>query len=206
MLRLIVREIQDNSVYFGACCVLGAITISVLVCMIVYGITSGGIHIAWTMVGFLFLTFGVLGAAQMYGDRANRVSTLLSTQAVTRNRILAARVLTGVATVLITLVPVFVASVVLLRLKMLPLEFYSRMVWDISIILALTGFACHGVGLLIGWTSSKATLIVGFLCLLMLLASLVVVKGFGLSAVALLVLLILAVWGKIWHTFTSASL
>ena len=167
---------------------------------------DGGIIVAWLITGLLFLCFGVLGIAQMYGDRANRVSTLLSTQAVTRNRILIARILAGVLTVLITLVPVLVAGVVLLRSKAPPLEFYSRMVWDISAVSVLVGLACHGVGLLIGWTSSKARLIAGFFCLLLLLLSLVVVKGFGPWAVALLALLILAVWGRIWHTFTSASL
>jgi hypothetical protein len=66
--------------------------------------------------------------------------------------------------------------------------------------------ACHAVGLLIGWTSSRARLIAGFVCLMLLLPSLVVIKGFGPWVVALLALLILAVWGRIWHTFTSASL
>jgi ABC-type transport system involved in multi-copper enzyme maturation permease subunit len=171
-----------------------------------YGITGGGMSIAYIMSGFLFLAFAVLGATQMYGDRANRISTLLSTQAVTRNRILAARILTGVLAVLITLGPLLGAAIVLLTLKAPPLELYSRMVWDIPVVLLLTGLACHGAGLLIGWTSSKARLIVGFVCLLLLLASLVVVKGFGLLAMVLLALLILAVWAKIWHTFVSASL
>jgi ABC-type transport system involved in multi-copper enzyme maturation permease subunit len=206
MLRLIAREIQDHGVYFGACCVLSAIIISALLCMIVYGVAGGWIWLACTMAGLLFLAFGVLGAGQMYGDRANRVSALLATQAVTRSRILAARVLTGIVTVAVTLVPVLVTTVVLLRLKAPPLEFYSRMVWDISIVLALTGLACHGMGLLIGWTSSKSRLITGFLCLMLLLASLVVVKGFGPPAMALLALLLLAVWGRVWHTFTSTSL
>jgi len=206
MLRLIVREIQDHSVYFGACCVLSAIIVSVLIRMIVHGITGTGVSIAYVATGFLFLCFGILGTAQMYGDRANRVSTLLSTQAVTRSRILAARVLAGIVIVLITLIPVLVVAVILLRLNEVPLELYSRMVWDISIVLALTGLACHGMGLLIGWTSSKSSLIVGFLCLMLLLASLLVVKGFGPSAMALLSLLILAAWGRIWHTFTSTSL
>jgi hypothetical protein len=206
MLRLIARELYDHSVYVGACCVLGAITVTILICMILYGITEAGIPIAYIVTGFLFLGFGVLGAAQMYADRANRVSTLLSTQAVTRSRILAARVLTGIVIVLITLIPVLAAAVMLLRLNEVPLEFYSRMVWDISIVLALTGIACHGMGLLIGWTSSKSSLIVGFVCLMLLLAALVVVKGFGPSAMALLALLILAAWARVWHTFTSTSL
>ena len=86
------------------------------------------------------------------------------------------------------------------------MEFYSQMVWDICAVLLLAGLACHSMGLLIGWTSSKARLIAGFPCLILLLLSLVVVKGFGPSTAALLTLLILVVWGRIWHTFTSTSL
>ncbi len=206
MLRLIAREIYDHNVYFGICCVLSAIAVGALIWMIVYGVAGGGVLIACTMAGLLFHGLGVLGAAQMCGDRANRISTLLSIQAVTRGRILTARVLTGIVTVLITLIPMLVASVVLFRLNGPPVEFYSRTLWSISIVLALTGLACHGMGLLIGWTGSKSRLIVGFLCLMLLLVSLVAIKGFGPSAIVLLAVLILAAWGRIWHTFTSTSL
>jgi len=206
MLRLIARELYDHSVYIGVCCVLGAIAVIVLICMIVYGIFEAGVPLACFMMGLLFLGYGVLGVAQMCADRANRVSTLLSTQAVTRSRILAARVLAGIATVLVTLVPVLVATIMLLRLNEVPLGLYSRMIRDISIMLALIGLACHGMGLLIGWTNSKSSLIVGFVCLMLLLASLVVAKGFGPSAMALLTLLIVAAWARVWHTFTSTSL
>jgi len=206
MLTLIAREIRDNSVHFGACCVISEIIVAAIVCMILYGVVGAGVLIMYMFGGLLFLDFGVLGAAQMYGDRANRVSTLLSTQAVTRSRILIARVLTGVVIILISLIPAIIASVILLKLRKPPLEFYSQMVWDISIILVLTALACHAMGLLVGWTASRARLILGFVCLIVLLASLVVVKGFGPSAMAVLALLIAAIWGRIWHTFTSTSL
>lgn len=206
MFTLIARELRDHSVYLGVCCVLSIFIVATLVYMIVYGITSDGISVAWLITAVPFLCFGVLGTAQMYGDRANRVSTLLSTQAVTRSRILVARILAGVVIILVTLIPVLVTGIILFRVKAPPLEFYSRMVWDISAVLVLVGLLCHSVGLLIGWTSSKARLMAGFFCLMLLLLSLVVVKGFGPWVVALLALLILAVWGRIWHTFTSASL
>jgi hypothetical protein len=153
-----------------------------------------------------FTILGVLGTAQMCGDRANRVSTLLSTQAVTRNHILVARILAGVVALLVAMVPGLVACVLLLRLRFSPLDFYSRMIWDVSIVLTLLGLACHGAGLLIGWTNSKAKVMAGFTCLLLLLASLVVIKGFGLSAMLVLALAIAVFWGRTWHTFTSASM
>lgn len=206
MLTLIAREIRDHSVYFGACCIISVIIIAAIIWMILYGVMGAGVSIMWTFGGLLFLDFAVLGIAQMYGDRASRVSTLLSTQAATRSRILLARILTGVITVLLTVIPAIIATVLLLKLRKPPLEFYSRMVWDISIVLILMGLACHAMGLLVGWTGSKARLFVGSVCLIVLLASLVAVKGFGPSAMAFLVLLVAAVWGRIWHTFTSTSL
>jgi hypothetical protein len=206
MLTLIAREIRDHSVYFGAGCAITAMIVATIICMILYGIVGAGIATVSMFGGLLFLDFAVLGIAQMYGDRANRVSTLLSTQAATRNRILIARILVGAITVLITLIPALIATVLLLKLRQPPLEFYAGMVWDISIILILLGLACHAMGLLVGWTSSRARVILGAISLLVLLASLVVVKGFGPSAIVVLALLLAAAWGRIWHTFTSTSL
>ncbi len=206
MLSLIVREVRDNNVYFGACCVLSTIVVVAMILMAVYGFVDPGIGAIYACGGLLFTVLGALGVAQMYGDRANRVSTLLSTQAVTRSRILVARIVAGVVVLLVSLAPVFVATLFLLKLRFPPLQFYSQMVWDISIVLVLLGLACHGAGLLIGWTSSRARLVAGFPCLLLLLASFIVIKGFGLSAMLLLALFIAVVWTRIWHTFTSASL
>jgi len=206
MLSLIVREVRDNHVYFAACCILSAIMVVAMSLMAVYGFVPQGTAAIYLCGGLLFTVFGALGVAQMYGDRANRVSTLLSTQAVTRSRILVARILAGVAILVISLVPVFMASLFLLKSQFPPLQFYAGVVWDISIVLVLMGLACHAVGLLTGWTSSKGRLIASFPCLLLLLASLVVIKGFDSSAMLLLTLFIAAVWARIWHTFTSASL
>lgn len=206
MLSLIVREVRDNNVYFGTCCILSAIMVVAIILMAVYGVAGQGIVAVYACGGLLLIVLGALGVAQMYGDRANRVSTLLSTQAVTRTRILAARILAGAAILVISLTPVFIAGVFLLKSQFPPLQFYSGVVWDISIVLILMGLACHAVGLLTGWTSRKGRLIASFPCLLLLLASLVVIKGFDSSAMLLLALFIAATWARIWHTFTSASL
>ncbi len=206
MLSLIVREIRDNNVYFGACCVLSAIMVVAMSLMAIYGFMGQEIAVVYVCGGLLFTVIGALGVAQMYGDRTNRISTLLSTQAVTRTRILVARILAGVLILVVSVVPVLIASLFLFKSQFPPLQFYAGVVWDISIVLILMGLACHAVGLLTGWTSSKARLIASFPCLLLLLASLVVIKGFDSSAMLLLALFIAATWTRIWHTFTSASL
>jgi len=206
VLTLIVREIRDNHVYFVLSCILSAVIVAAMIIMMVYGVNEEAMIAVYLCGGLQFTVLGVLGTAQMFGDRANRISTLLSTQAVTRNHILIARILAGVVTLLIALVPGLVGCVLLLRLRFPPLDFYSRMIGDVSIVLALAGLACHGAGLLIGWTNSRARVIAGLPCLLLVVASLVVIKGFGLSAVVVLALAIGVFWGRTWHTFTSASM
>jgi hypothetical protein len=206
MLRLMAREVRDNSVYVGACCVISAIIITILIFMTVSGVADAGIVGSWILAGFLLLILSALGAAQMYGDQGHRVSTLLATQAVTRGRILMARILTGVLVVLISLVPPLIVAGMLLKLRLSHLGFYSRMIWHIAAVLLLVGVACHCMGLLIGWTSNRVRVSLGLVGLLAVLASLVAIKGFDASALALLGLLILAGWARIWHTFTSTSL
>jgi hypothetical protein len=206
MLRLMAREVLDNSVFVVACCVISAIIITILIVMTVSGVAHAGIVGSWMLTGLLLLVFGAFGAAQMYGDRGNRVSTLLATQAVTRDRILMARILTGILTVLIALVPAVIVAVVLLRLRLAHPEFYSQMIWHIAAVLLLMGLASHCVGLLMGWTSNRVRVSLGLIGLLAVLVSLVVIKGFDASAIALLGLLILAGWARIWHTFTSTTL
>ncbi len=73
-------------------------------------------------------------------------------------------------------------------------------------MIVLTGWTCYGVGLLIGWSPNKAHRLVGLFLLLVLVGSLVVVKGFGPEAMAILSLSLGATLVRTWHTFTSASL
>jgi ABC-type transport system involved in multi-copper enzyme maturation permease subunit len=206
MLRLMAREVLDNGVLIGACCVISAIIITIVIFKVVSDVMNPGIVGAWVLMAFLLLVFGVLGVTQMYGDRGHRVSTLLATQAVTRDRILMARILTGVLTVLVTLVPALVATGVLLKSRVLHPEFYSSMALHIAAALLLAGLASHCIGLLVGWTGNKIRVSLGLVGLLAVLASLVAIKGFDASTLALLGLLILAGWARIWHTFTSTSL
>jgi len=154
----------------------------------------------------LLLGLYALGAAQMYGDRANRISSLLTTQAVTRSRVLAARALVGLLAVLAVLLPVVVTAVVLLWAFLPPLDFYRRLLVEIPLTLALTAFACHSAGLLVGWTTNRIRLLAGAVLLVTAVASLLWIKGFGPDVMAVLLLFIAATLLRTWHTFTSTSL
>jgi ABC-type transport system involved in multi-copper enzyme maturation permease subunit len=205
MLSLIVREIRDNIVSVALPCLVSAMGITLAVIVAFSGVKGGIVAFTGPFITILLLAFCGLGASQAYGDRANRISSLLATLGVTRNRIFAARVLAGLLTVLVALVPLIVTTILLLWMFVPPLEFYGRMVVEISLTALLAAVACYGAGLLVGWTTSKAWL-AGSVLLLLPLVSLVAIKGFGPEAMAILLLVIGATLWYAWHTFTSASL
>ncbi len=206
MLSLIAREIRDNIVSVALPCLVSALGVTLAIVFSLSRVRGGVFPVTIMFTSVLLLTFCGLGASQAYGDRANRISSLLATLGVTRNRIFAARVLAGLLTVLVSLVPLAVTTIVLLWMFTPPLEFYARMVVDISLTVLLAAVACYFAGLLVGWTTSKAWLLAGSVVLLLSVVSLVVIKGFGPEAVALLLLCIGATLWYAWHTFTSASL
>lgn len=206
MLSLIWREMHDNMVGVVTPFLAGGIMIA----LAVYIAVSQGVPHIVAPLGMLTLVlligFCALGAAQMYGDRANRISSLLSTRGVTRRRIFAARVFVGVLTVLISFLPVTFTIAILLAVSGPSLTLYWRLIVELSVTAILAGFACHAIGLLIGWTTSKAWLLVGNLLLAPLLVSLVWIKGFGPEAAALLLLVIGAILLRVWRTFAAVSL
>jgi hypothetical protein len=206
MLHLIMREIRDHLIYVLACCFLSLFTIGIMICGYVWHITQVVYLFPVLLTPVLFLGLAALGTAQMYTDRANRVSALLSTLAVTRSRILAARVIVGALALLVVLAPALLAALVLLNLAAVPAPLYSRMIWEIPATVALAGFACYCVGLEVGWTTSKIWPAVGNVLLVSLVTSLVFSKGFGLDAMLLLLLFVAAMLVHTWYRFTSASL
>ena len=209
MLTLIDREIRDNSLCVALPCLIGIGIIGFAIFVAFYA-TMGSSEILLASSGILMpvllVGFCGLGASQMYSDRANRISSLLATQGVTRSRILAARVLVGVGTVLASLVPPAVTILILLWAFLPPLSFYGRMVVEIFTVAILAGVAGYCVGLLVSWTTSKAWLVMGNLLLLSLVTSLVWIKGFGPDVMAILLLFIVAALTRVWHVYTSASL
>ena len=207
MLTLIRREIHDHSIYVLASCAISAIAIAIMIYASFYGIDRpAAILFPALLMLVSFVGFSALGTAQMYSDRANRISALLSTLAVTRHHIFAARVLVGILAVLLATIPVIVTAVILLQMFLPPLEFYRRMVVEISVTAVLVGMVCYSVGLLVGWTTNKTWLIVGNLFVLTLCLSLLLVKGFGADVMSILLVFIAAALVCTWHKFISASL
>ncbi len=206
MLTLISRELQDNFVYIMLAGLVTVGTVIIAVLTAIWGIVWAGPMIALGMMPLLLALFSMLGAAQMYTDRANRISALLATSAATRSCILAARILAGAVIILAMLVPLLITTVAIAHLTGAPLELYWRTIAQVSTTVALTGFACYCVGLLLGWTANKVFPALGVLFGILLVMLLVVVKGAGMPAITLLLLFCIAALLRVWYRFTSISL
>ncbi len=206
MLTLIGRELRDHSVYVVLAGLVTVGTIALAVIVAVWGVAEISALLVAGMMPLLLALFCVLGAAQMYTDRANRISALLATSAVTRSRILSARVLAGTAIILAMLVSLLIAGVAILHVIGAPLALYGHAIAEISVTVALAGFACYCVGLLLGWTANKAYPALSVLVGILLVMLLVVVKGFGMTAIMLLLLFCIASLLHVWYRFTSVPL
>lgn len=206
MLTLIGRELRD---YFGYIILTGfvsAVIIAVAVLTAWWGMAELGLRIIAGSVVTLLFIFATLGASQMYTDRANRVSSLLATLAVTRSRILAARIVAGAAVVLAVLVSLLIAAVAILYFSGMPLATYGSAVAEVSATMSLASLACYCIGLLSGWTAIKVAPVLAIFFGVVAVVLLVVVKGFGASVTAILLLFVIMSLLHVWHRFTSVPL
>ena len=211
MYALIKREIQDHIVYFIGAAAFSAIFIIISISVIhnynprenppVFSIGLGVPTIAIVIIAFC-----AMGATQMYTDKNRKISAFLSTLAVSRSRILLARIITGILAILTLLVPLTITAVTLLRLYVPPVPIYPGMVFEISVVVFLMVFACYCLGLQTGWNSGKIIPTLGGIALTCIFVPLILIKGFGLHIVVILVLFIVASLIRIWHTFMSTSL
>jgi hypothetical protein len=206
MPTLIWREIVDHAAQL----VLAAVLSGIAVCLLLLPLTVevGGeivVLVGWIVIFALF-GFCFMGAGQMYSDRSARISSFLSTQAVTRGQILLARFLVGLLAILIVLVPIGVTAVIDLKRFYPPFMFYSRFLATAYAVIFLTSVACYCMGLQIGWYTRKAPLIFGSLLLPTAVMSLVVVKGFVADTIGILLLLIVALVVSVAVKFRSTPL
>ncbi len=210
MFALIKREIQDHIVYFIGAAAFSAIFILISISLIhsynprypeVFSIGFGVPAVTLVIIGIC-----AMGATQMYLDKTRKISAFLSTLAVSRSRILLARIITGILAILTLLVPLTIATVILSRLYAPPVLMYPGMVFEISLTVFLMVFACYCLGLQTGWNSGKIIPTLGGIALTCIFVPLIIVKGFGLHIVVILLLFIIASLLRTWHTFMSTSL
>ncbi len=169
MFALIKREIQDHIVYFIGAAAFSAIFILISITVIhnynplypeAFSIGFGVPAVTLVIIGIC-----AMGASQMYLDRTRKISAFLSTLAVSRSRILLARIITGILVILTLLVPLTIAAGILMRLFSPSIPMYPGMVFEISVVVFLMAFACYCIGLQAGWNSNPLTPSLGALCL-----------------------------------------
>ena len=212
MFALIKREIQDHIVYFIGAAIFSAIFIIMSISVInQYDPKDPPVfEILFGVPAVTIVIFGIcaMGATQMYLDKTRKISALLSTLAVSRSRILLARIIAGILAILTLLVPLTIAAVILMRFFtiLIPIPMYPGMVFEISVTVYLMAFACYCIGLQTGWNSNPLTPSLGALFLTCIFVPLILIKGFGVHIVIILVLFIVASLLRTWHTFMSTPL
>ncbi len=188
MWTLIKREMDDCRVFFAAAVGYAVFVILILISA-VYS-AGMGMDYVWSASPVLLLTgmmlFCLMGAGQMYLDRTRKISCFLSTLAVTRPNIFAARVITGLLLIVSTIVPIAAAGMVIVRVLCEPIPVYQRMFWELTGTVSVLSVAGYCVGLLTGWARGRILPALGGVVLTFVLAPVVAIKGFGAETLILL--------------------
>lgn len=208
MFTLIKREIEDNIAYFAAAALFST---ALVIVAISFAYNAEALHVAALSLSIPILVlailgFAAMGASQMYTDKTRKISAFLSTLRVTRAQILVARIVTGILTILILLIPLAVTAAVLLRIFPPPYPIYPHFVSEIFTTVFLTAFACYCLGLQIGWSPNKVIPVLGSIGATAVIVPLIIIKGFGVYTVIIMLLLIFASLTRTWQKFTSTPL
>lgn len=188
MWTLIKREMDDCRVFFAAAVGYAVFVILILISA-VYSAGMGMDYVRSASPVLLLtgmMLFCLMGAGQMYLDRTRKISCFLSTLAVTRPNIFAARVITGLLLIVSTIVPIAAAGMVIVRVLCEPIPVYQRMFWELTGIVSVLSVAGYCLGLLTGWARGRIMSVFGGVVLTFVLAPVVAIKGFGAETVILL--------------------
>ena len=209
MLTLIMREIEDNWVFFVITVIFAVVISGMFFWLLYYGTNEDVFFIGLPVFNAIFgmLVFCGFGAAQMYADRTKKVSSLLATLAIRRIHIYIARVIAGILLVLIGLAPLAGITFTAVFTRTAEPSHSIRLLYpEISIPVFLLGFACYCIGLQAGWTTNRLMPSLGAISLSIVLVSVILIKGFGWEIYAILVLFIAACLIRAWRIFLSAPL
>jgi ABC-type transport system involved in multi-copper enzyme maturation permease subunit len=212
MFALIKREIRDHVVFFYGAIILSAVLVGTSISMfdgsrnrwIRTDDSVAGIGMGAAAIIVLGL-FG-MGAVQMDTDRARRISAFISTLPVGRSRILLAKIFAGILAILVSLVPAALAVTILIGIYTPPVPLYSAMILEVFAGMFLAAFACYCIGLQAGWSAGRVGPVLAGLGSTCILASIILIKGFGPEITVVLAVFIVASLIRIWHHFTSTPL
>lgn len=211
MFTLIKREVEDHIVYFTAAIVF-SLVISLM--MILSSYNKGGSEefgVVFSLFYFLLSAVVIiglcaLGTSQMYTDRNRKISAFLSTLPVSRNQILAARIITGLLAVLVLLAAPAITTKILLRSLSAEKAMIEQLSLDIFSMLFLAGFGIYCTGLMCGFSSSKIVPTLGSLVLSVVLLTIIIIKGPGTEAGLILSVYITSCLVYTWRRFNTTAL
>jgi ABC-type transport system involved in multi-copper enzyme maturation permease subunit len=211
MLTLIKREIEDHIAYFAGAAVISAILVLRLI-YIGYNFDNDNLSLVDTFfpTGFFYailivLGLCIMGKSQMSVDRNKKISAFLSTLPVSRRRILAARIIAGLLTILIALVPPAITAQFLLNTFKPPYPVYPYFTIEILSSLFLTTFAIYCIGLMSGFSTSKMAVGIGII-LSFVFFTLIFIKGCSLQSSVIPLLFIAASLTYTWKKFMKIPL
>ncbi|MFH1614712.1 MAG: hypothetical protein ABIG61_06485 [Planctomycetota bacterium] len=210
MFTLIKREIEDNIAYFLAAVVFTTILAAMAIAAYYEDFQGRSIErfqiiSSWVIIIGCLAGACVMGVTQMRGDRNKKVSSFLATLAVTRSRLLTARIIAGILAILTLLLPMAIINGVFMSRNLSYIPNITGMLVKVFAILLLLSFACYCLGLQIGWSSSRIAALAALL-LAGVLIWLVVIKGFGTETIVILGMFIAASLLRISQKFISTPL
>ena len=209
MFTLIKREIEDSMAYFIIAIIIAVIDIIVL--LFAYNFNSNK---PFNLTGlldffFIFMTIGLipvcaLGTSQMYYDRTKKISTFLSTLAVSRKKLFTAKILAGLIGVLFFFLPLVITSRMINSRFLVPIPTNIEMFNDIILTLFLGHLAVYSVGLLIGSGNIRFPHLTAIIIAAVIIP-LIMIKGFQTQALLMLTFFITISLIRSWQKFSKAS-
>jgi hypothetical protein len=210
MLTLIKREIEDNIAYFlGIIAASMLFTFTIIIMAFNKGSEESAVLLPSLYIPVIFFVFiGVcnIGVSQMYLDKTRKISAFLSTLPVSRNQILAARLITGILAILILLAAPFISFQALLDNFEWFQPAYKFIVFEITLTAFLLCLGVYSTGLMLGFNSNKVYSTLGNIVLNVCLITLIIIKGLGIELQIILIVYIASCLIYTWRKFNTTAL
>ena len=152
------------------------------------------------------LISAAIGVGQIFKDRRDGVSKFLCTLAVSRNRIMATRILAGVVGISLIIASVILVELVLLMMyrPVVPVDWSPFMSMWLTVF--LVNLSAYALGLSQGWKSNRFVRAIGILVIGFVVVGVIMIKGYDLTGWLLLVLIAVAGFVVTFQQYTKTSL
>jgi hypothetical protein len=202
------REVEDHAFLFALVFILGCIYAGMVYVEYPtevthpYGIPGNVIGLSLMLFAFLSAGIMILGYAQIAGDRRAGISTFVSTVTATRSQILLAKWFSALAWMGLGLLPALALHAV-----MLPgLGLDGSVLGWIMVGGCMTVLTAYAAGQRTGLQQNHILSLLMLVSLVFLVASILIIKGIGLSGLFLQGILIVALSGRTWRIFHDSVL